>query len=308
MSNKINIIAQFADHGKRVDAFLAENLPDYTRSKLKNMIIKGEIMVNGKPIKPSKEVSENDDVEVSVLDAVYGDIIAEDVEFDVIYQDNDFAIINKPQGLIVHPTAALRTGTLVNGLMNKLDNLSGINGILRPGIVHRIDKDTSGLLVVAKNDFAHNHLALQIQEKTCKRSYLAINEGDFKKDSGRIETNIGRNPKDRKSMAVVRVGKVAITDYTVIERLGVACLIRFDLYTGRTHQIRVHSKYIGHPIIGDKVYGYLKQKFKLKGQLLHAEKLVLVHPTTGKEMEFHAPLPDYFTEVLESLRTTYYEE
>ena len=306
MSNKIKIIAQSEDDRKRLDAFLAENLADYTRSKLKNMIIKGEILLNGKVVKPSKEISENDEVEVSVLDAVEADIIAEDIEFDIIYQDNDFAIINKPQGLIVHPTSSLRTGTLVNGLMNKLENLSGINGVLRPGIVHRIDKDTSGLLVVAKNDMAHNNLAKQIQEKTCKRSYLAVCEGEFDKPHGRIETNIGRNPKDRKSMAVVRVGKVAITDYTVEEKLDWANLVRFDLHTGRTHQIRVHAKYIKHPIVGDKTYGHLKQKFKLKGQLLHAEKLELTHPTTGELMEFHAPLPSYFVEVLETLRNSLY--
>ncbi|MEG1520551.1 MAG: RluA family pseudouridine synthase, partial [Clostridia bacterium] len=234
------------------------------------------------------------------------DILPEDIDFDIVYEDDDLAVINKPQGLIVHPTNTMRTGTLVNGLMKRLNHLSGINGVLRPGIVHRIDKDTSGLLVVAKNDFAHNNLSKQIQEKTCKRSYLALNEGDLKNDSGRIETFIGRNPKDRKSMAVVKDGRLAITDYKVEERFGIATLTRFDLWTGRTHQIRVHSKYIGNPIVGDKVYGYQKQKFKLNGQLLHAEKLVLTQPTTNEVLEFHAPLPDYFENVLKILRESLY--
>lgn len=285
----------------RLDAFLAESLSDFTRSKIKKLIINGAVKINGKESKPSKVLSKDDLLEINIPDLVVADIEPEDVNFDIVYQDNDFAIINKPQGIIVHPTATLRSGTLVNGLMKKLDNLSGINGVLRPGIVHRIDKDTSGLLVVAKNDIAHNSLAKQIQEKTCHRSYLALNEGIISNDKGRIETEIGRNPKDRKSMAVVRVGKHAITDYIVERRFEKYTLTRFNLWTGRTHQIRVHSKYIGHPVVGDKTYGLRKQAFKLDGQLLHAERLELTHPTTGERMEFHAPLPKYFQNILNLL-------
>lgn len=306
MNDNLILTVQIEEEGLRIDTYLANSLSDFSRSKLKNMILSGDITLNGEIPKPSKVLSEGDEIVVRLQEPIYADILAEDIDFEIVYEDKDFAIINKPQGLIVHPTSSIRNGTLVNGLMKRLDNLSGINGVLRPGIVHRIDKDTSGLLVVAKNDFAHNDLSRQIQEKSCKRSYLALNEGDLKNDSGRIETYIGRNPKDRKSMAVVRDGKLAITDYTVEKRYGIATLTRFDLLTGRTHQIRVHSKYIGNPIIGDKVYGYVKQKFKLDGQLLHAEKLVLTHPTTHETMEFHAKLPEYFESVLKILDESLY--
>lgn len=306
MNDNLILTVQIEEEGLRIDTYLANSLSDFSRSKLKNMILSGDITLNGEIPKPSKVLSEGDEIVMKLQEPIYADILAEDIDFEIVYEDKDFAIINKPQGLIVHPTSSIRNGTLVNGLMKRLDNLSGINGVLRPGIVHRIDKDTSGLLVVAKNDFAHNDLSRQIQEKSCKRSYLALNEGDLKNDSGRIETYIGRNPKDRKSMAVVRDGKLAITDYTVEKRYGIATLTRFDLLTGRTHQIRVHSKYIGNPIIGDKVYGYVKQKFKLDGQLLHAEKLVLTHPTTHETMEFHAKLPEYFENVLKILYESLY--
>ncbi len=300
--SKIELTVQIEDEGNRLDAFLSDSLSDFSRSRIKKMIESGDVLLNGKQVKASKAVSVDDEVEVNVGEPVFADILPEDVDFDIVYQDDDFAIINKPQGLVVHPTATMRSGTLVNGLMKRLNNLSGINGVLRPGIVHRIDKDTSGLLVVAKNDFAHNSLAKQIQEKTCKRSYLAVNEGEIKTHTGHIETFIGRNPKDRKSMAVVRDGKIAITDYIVEEQFIGYTLTRFNLHTGRTHQIRVHSKHIGYPIVGDKVYGHRKQRFKLEGQLLHAERLTLTHPTTGVEMTFTSELPKYFQDVLQELR------
>ncbi|MDE6105419.1 MAG: RluA family pseudouridine synthase, partial [Clostridia bacterium] len=228
----------------------------------------------------------------------------ENIPIEIIYEDGDFAVVNKPQGMTVHMGNGNTEGTLVNALLYKLDALSGINGVIRPGIVHRIDKDTSGLLVVAKNDKAHLSLANQIAEKTCRRTYLALLEGNLKTDSGTVTTYIGRSPTDRVKMAVVPPdkGKLAITDYTVIKRYEGYTLCRFDLHTGRTHQIRVHAKHLGHPVVGDTVYGIKKQKFKLEGQLLHAFRLALVHPTTGREMTFEAPLPDYFTDVLSKLK------
>lgn len=305
MTDNSPIIINVEENGQRLDAYIAESLDLFSRSKVKTLIEKGDVTVNGKTLKSSYSVKDGDIIEIKAQELIPCEILPEnDVQFDIVYEDDDIAVINKPQGLIVHPTSSIRSGTLVNGLLARLDNLSGINGVLRPGIVHRIDKDTSGLLVVAKNDVAHQSLAEQIAKKEAKRSYLAINEGVIKDDSGEIETFIGRNPKDRKSMAVVNDGKIAITDFKVLERFKNNTFTRFDLKTGRTHQIRVHSKYIGHPIVGDKVYGYEKQRFKLNGQLLHAETLVLVHPRTGKTMVFHAELPKYFVDVLNTLRNT----
>ncbi len=298
MTDKKELIVDNSCANLRLDTFISNKLEDFSRSRIKDMIDRGLISLNGKIVKPSKTVSEGDVVCVEIEEIVVADILPEDVPFDIVYEDDFFAIIDKPQGIVVHPTASMRTGTLVNGLMKRLDNLSGINGVLRPGIVHRIDKDTSGLLVVAKSDFAHKDLALQIQEKTCKRSYVALCEGVFKKDKGHIQTKIGRNPKNRKTMAVTGNGKIAITDFTVMKRYNKFTLVRFDLQTGRTHQIRVHGKHMGHPIVGDTVYGYLKQKFDTKGQLLHAEKLELDHPKTKERMTFLSPIPTYFRQVL----------
>lgn len=305
MTENSPIIINVEENGQRLDAYIAESLDLYSRTKVKSLIDKGDVTVNGKNVKGAYSVKDGDIIEIKPQELIPCEILPEkDVDFEIIYQDDDIAVINKPQGLIVHPTSTLRSGTLVNGLLYRLDNLSGINGVLRPGIVHRIDKDTSGLLVVAKNDIAHKSLAEQIANKTARRSYLAINEGIIKDDCGEIETCIGRNPKDRKTMAVVKEGKIAITDYSVLERFKDNTFTRFDLKTGRTHQIRVHSKYMGHPIVGDKVYGYEKQRFKLNGQLLHAETLILTHPKTEKIMEFHADIPNYFLEVLKTLRNT----
>ena len=225
-----------------------------------------------------------------------------------MYQDSDLAVINKPQGMTVHAGAGQSDGTLVNALLASLDHLSGVGGVLRPGIVHRIDKDTSGLLVVAKNDKAHVSLSAQIAEKTCRRKYYALLEGCVKAEKGRIATDIGRSPADRVKMAVLPAGrgKNAITDYEIAARYGGDyTLCRFILQTGRTHQIRVHAKYMGHPVVGDPVYGYKKQKFSLNGQLLHAYSLSFKHPTTGEEMSFAAPIPPYFAELLEKLNKIY---
>ena len=222
---------------------------------------------------------------------------------DIVYQDEDVAVINKAQGVTVHAGNGTHGSTLVNALLYHLDSLSGINGVIRPGIVHRIDKDTSGLLVVAKNDAAHLSLSNQIKDKTCARIYYALVEGVVKTDEGEIETYIGRSDKNRTMMAVTDRGRKAITDYEVVKRYSAYTLMRFSLKTGRTHQIRVHCKYMGHPIVGDPVYGYKTQKFKLNGQLLHAAELAFNHPRTGERMTFTAPLPDYFEAVLKKLET-----
>lgn len=289
--------------GVRADVYLCEELEDKTRSAIKKLIEGGFVAVNGKPVKPSQEICVGDEISVTFPQAEECCAKPEDIPIEIIYQDADFAIVNKPQGMTVHMGNGNVDGTLVNALLYKLDSLSGINGIIRPGIVHRIDKDTSGLLVVAKNDRAHVNLSEQIANKTCHRTYLALLEGNLKTDCGTVTTYIGRSVQDRTKMAVVppEKGKLAITDYTVIKRYQGYTLCRFDLHTGRTHQIRVHAKHLGHPVVGDTVYGYKKQKFKLNGQLLHACKLVLTHPTTGERMTFEAPLPAYFTEVLAKL-------
>ncbi len=288
----------------RADVFLSENLDGYTRSAVKKLFESGLVKINGKPVKASQQVFCGAVAEVELPDPVEYSARPEDIPIDIVYEDEDIAVVNKPQGMTVHMGNGNADGTLVNALLFRLGNLSGINGVIRPGIVHRIDKDTSGLLVVAKNDAAHLSLSKQIEEKTCRRTYLALLEGTVKDDSGTVTTYIGRDPKDRIKMAVVEPekGKIAITDYTVLKRYEKGfTLCRFDLHTGRTHQIRVHAKFIGHPVVGDPVYGVKKQKFSLNGQLLHAWRLALTHPVTGKEMSFEAPLPDYFSDILTKL-------
>lgn len=288
----------------RADVFLSEKLEGYTRSSVKKLFESGNVEINGKKSKPSQQICVGDRVEAVLPDAVEYNAKPEDIPVEIIYEDNDIAVINKPQGMTVHAGNGNTEGTLVNALLFKLDSLSGINGVIRPGIVHRIDKDTSGLLVVAKNDRAHLSLSKQIEEKTCHRTYLALLEGILKDDSGTITTYIGRHPQDRIKMAVVspEKGKLAITDYTVLERYVQGyTLCRFDLQTGRTHQIRVHARYMEHPVVGDPVYGIKKQKFTLNGQLLHAWRLQLNHPVTEERMAFEAPLPDYFQTVLSKL-------
>lgn len=286
--------------GGRLDVFLQSELPHFSRSHIKNLIEKNCVFVNEKSVKSGYKLRENDVVKVIIKEPQKISTAEEDVPFDIVFEDDDVVVVNKPQGLVVHPCASTKSGTLVNGLLHRVKNLSGINGVLRPGIVHRLDKDTSGLLVVAKNDKAHVALQQQIKNKTAKRVYLAILEGNLKDDSGEIITKIARDKKDRKKMAVADVGREAVTDYRVLERLKNACLVEFSLKTGRTHQIRVHSKFLGHPVVGDKVYG--KEVKGLGGQLLHAVRLSFVHPTTLKEVTFEAPLPDYFEKYLEKLR------
>ena len=286
--------------GVRADVYLSEKL-NYTRSKVKKLIDDGCVFVNGAKIKSSDKLPEGALVTVDEPDPKPLGLTPVNLPIDIVYQDKDIAVINKPQGLTVHDGNGVKGYTLVNLLLANLDSLSGINGVIRPGIVHRIDKDTSGLLVVAKNDAAHVSLAAQIQNKTCKRTYIALLEGVLKQDDGRIETHIERSQKNRTMMTVSDKGRLAITEFKVLKRYDNYTLCEFNLKTGRTHQIRVHSKYIGHPIVGDPVYGYKNQKFSLNGQLLHAVKLELTHPVTGERMTFTAPLPDYFLNVLSKL-------
>lgn len=289
----------------RADVFLSENLTGYTRSAVKKLFSGGYVSINGKSAKPSQAVSAGDVVKATLPDAEEYSAKPENIPLDIIYEDGDVAVVNKPQGMTVHAGNGNTEGTLVNALLYRLDSLSGINGVLRPGIVHRIDKDTSGLLVVAKNDKAHLSLSKQIEEKTCHRTYLALLEGVVKRDGGTVTTYIGRDPSDRIKMAVVspEKGKLAITDYTVLKRYKENfTLCRFDLHTGRTHQIRVHARHLGYPVVGDPVYGIKKQRFSLNGQLLHAWRLQFTHPATGEEMCFEAPLPDYFKSVLSKLK------
>ncbi len=290
---------------KRLDLFLSEQTEELSRSRLKKLIEEGQVSVNGTPVtKAGESVKAGDSVTLMIPEAVEYAVKAEDIPIDVVYQDGDFAIVNKPKGMTVHIGNGVTSGTLVNALLFALDKLSGVGGVLRPGIVHRIDKDTTGLLVVAKNDKAHCSLAKQIAEKTCKRTYYALLEGNVKEERGRIETDIGRHPTERLKMAVLPDGrgKRAVTDFEVVTRFGGEfTLCKFDLQTGRTHQIRVHAKHIGHPVAGDPVYGFKKQKIKADGQLLHAYRLELTHPSNGERMVFTAPLPPSFAEILQKL-------
>ena len=290
---------------KRLDVFLSEQMEDVTRSRIKKLIEDGNVWLCGKQTKKAgAEVKLGDEAVIEIPDAVEYVVQAENIPIDIVYEDKDFAVVNKPQGMVVHVGNGVESGTLVNALLHALGELSGIGGVLRPGIVHRIDKDTTGLLVVAKNDKAHVSLASQIAQKTCHRTYYALLEGNLKADSGRVVTDIGRHPTERLKMAVLPDGrgKLAITDFEVVARFGGEfTLCKFDLQTGRTHQIRVHAKHLGHPLAGDPVYGYKKQKIKADGQLLHAQRLELTHPTTGARMVFHAPLPEPFKEILQKL-------
>ena len=294
---------------KRLDVFLSDQTEDFSRSRLKKLIEDGQVSVNGVAVKKAgAEIKRGDSVTVQIPDAAEYSVKPENIPVDIVYEDKDFAVVNKAKGMTVHVGNGNESGTLVNALLYALDSLSGIGGVLRPGIVHRIDKDTTGLLVVAKNDKAHVSLASQIAEKTCHRTYYALLEGNLKESRGRVVTDIGRHPTERLKMAVLPEGKgkIAITDFETVAHFGGDfTLCKFDLQTGRTHQIRVHAKHLGHPVAGDPVYGYKKQKIKADGQLLHAKRLELTHPTTGERMEFNAPLPPAFQEILDKLCKQY---
>lgn len=287
--------------GTRLDVFVAEKA-ECTRSHAKNLIEEGNVTVNGIKAAKSGALLKAGDVVVIVNPAPKElDLSPQDIPIEIVWQDEDFAVVNKPQGMVVHPAPGAYDNTLVNALLFKLSSLSGINGVARPGIVHRLDKGTSGLLVVAKNDFAHISLQKQIAEKSAKRYYYALVDGVVQKDSGEIRNFLARSTADRKKYAVAKDGRLAITLYKVVKRYSVYTLMEYELKTGRTHQIRVHSRYIGHPVVGDRTYGG-SDAFGLNGQLLHAYKLVLTHPRTGEEMTFTAPLPDYFQSVLDKLK------
>lgn len=292
------------DVNKRVDVFLNEEMEDISRSALQKNIEKGNITVNGEKISKNYKLRIGDIVEAELPPPENIYIVPEDIPLDIMYEDDDLIVINKPQNMVVHPAPGHYTGTLVNALMFRCgDNLSGINGVLRPGIVHRIDKDTSGVLVIAKSDLAHKGLSEQLAEHSMKRVYNAIVYNSFSEESGTVDRNIDRSKNDRKKMAVVmQGGRNAVTHYKVIEKLGKYTWVELQLETGRTHQIRVHMSYIGHPLLGDPVYGPKKCPFNLNGQVLHAKVLGFIHPRTGEYMEFNSELPDYFSSLIERLK------
>ncbi len=294
---------------KRLDVFLSENVGNASRSFLQKLIREEQVFVNGKPRKANYKVSEGDEIELDIPEPEPVDIEAENIPLDILYEDHDLLVVNKPKGMVVHPCPGHYSGTLVNALMYHCrDDLSGINGELRPGIVHRIDMNTTGSLLVCKTDHAHQVLAEQLKEHSITRRYRAIVHGNIKEDSGTVNAPIGRHRTDRKKMAVDRErGREAVTHYQVLERFGNYTYIECRLETGRTHQIRVHMTSIGHPLLGDDVYGPAKGPFRLfgedlQGQTLHAMVLGFIHPETNSYMEFTAPLPDYFDKLLEGLR------
>ncbi|HFI0270588.1 TPA: RluA family pseudouridine synthase [Streptococcus suis] len=286
--------------GVRLDKALSE-LTELSRSVANDQIKAGQVLVNGQVKKAKYTVQEGDIITYQVPEIEEIDYVAEDIPLDIVYQDEDVAVVNKPQGMVVHPSAGHTSGTLVNALLYHVKDLSGINGVLRPGIVHRIDKDTSGLLMIAKNDDAHTKLAAELKDKKSLRKYWAIVHGNLPNDRGVIEAPIGRSEKDRKKQAVTAKGKEAVTRFQVLERFGDYTLVELTLETGRTHQIRVHMAYIGHPVAGDEVYGPRKT-LKGHGQFLHARTLGFTHPRTGEVVDFTAEAPAIFQDTLEYLR------
>lgn len=297
----LQYIVQEEDAGERLDKIISEKFEEFSRSQIKKMIEAEAIFVNKQIEKPSYQVKWGDFITIHVEDPIPLAVLPEAIPLDIYYEDQDVIVVNKPKGMVVHPANGHYTGTLVNAILAHCTDLSGINGVIRPGIVHRIDKDTSGLLVIAKNDQAHISLAQQFKEKSTLREYYALCHGHIKVDQGTIDAPINRDTKDRQKMAVVAGGRNAITHFEVIERLGNFTFIRCRLETGRTHQIRVHMSYIGYPLVGDEKYGP-KKVVGDRGQFLHAAKLGFQHPRTGEFLEFSAPLPEYFEKFLNDLR------
>ncbi|MDP4159041.1 MAG: RluA family pseudouridine synthase [Bacillota bacterium] len=292
------------NEGIRLDVGVTDVLGK-SRSFVQDLIGQECVKVNGVPKKANYRVRQGDKIEVEIPNPVESTAEPENIPIEVLYEDEDVLVVNKPQGMVVHPAPGAWTGTLVNALLFYCDNLSGINGVLRPGIVHRIDKDTSGILVVAKNDLAHQRLAAQLKEHTMARRYLALVNGVVSEPSGTVDAPIGRDPSDRKRMAVVtHHSKRAVTHYTVLERFGESTYLEVRLETGRTHQIRVHMAYVKHPVLGDPLYGPKKNRFGLNGQMLHAARLGFEHPRNGKWMEFNAPVPDLFADLIKRLKNT----
>ena len=295
--------------GERIDRYLSEEMEDRSRSYIQKLIKDQYVIVNQKPVKANYRLSLGDMVEITLPEAKEPDIIPENIPLDILYEDQDIIIVNKPKQMVVHPAPGHYSGTLVNALMYHCgQELSGINGTMRPGIVHRIDMDTTGSLIVCKNDMAHQSLSDQLKVHSIKRVYVAIVHGNIKEDNGTVNFPIGRHPTERKKMSIhTKNGRNAITHYKVLERFGEYTYIQCALETGRTHQIRVHLASIGHPLVGDQVYGTRKCPFpKLQGQTLHAKTLGIIHPRTGEYLEINAPLPDYFIELLDRLRNIYH--
>ena len=293
--------------GERLDVFLTEQNQDFSRSHVQKLIADGKVMVNGQQRKANFKLTAGDEITLEIPKAVEAEILSEDIPLDILYEDKDIIVINKARGMVVHPAAGVFSGTLVNALMHHCTDLSGINGELRPGIVHRLDKDTSGVMVAAKSDKAHLSLAQQIKDKTAHRIYQAIVYGNIKEEAGIIKGDIGRHPVDRKKMAIVQDGKSAVTHFKVLERFGEYTLVECALETGRTHQIRVHMTHIGHPLVGDPKYGTngkRKDNFSIQGQALHSMSLELDHPVTGERMTFNTELPEDMQKILRYLRNT----
>ena len=301
MIHEIDVLE--SQSGIRIDKFLSDELPEMSRSYIQKLIKEDQVTVNGKIVKANYKLSADDFVVVCQPELKEPDILAEDIPLDILYEDEDFLVINKPKGMVVHPSAGHYSGTLVNALMYYCkDDLSGINGVMRPGIVHRIDMDTTGSLLVCKNDFSHQHIAQQLKEHSIRRVYHAIVHGVIEEEEGTVDAPIGRHPIERKKMSIkYKNGKEAVTHYKVIQRFKNYTYIQCQLETGRTHQIRVHMASIKHPLLGDQVYGPQKNPFKLQGQTLHAKIIGITHPRTNKYIEADAPLPEYFQKLLKKL-------
>lgn len=299
--DNIFIVDESTDH-IRIDKYLNELLPDQSRSYIQKLLKDGHILVNNSIIKPNYKVKADDRIQIDIPEPIEANIEAENIPLDIIYEDNDVLIVNKPKEMVVHPAPGNYSGTLVNALMHHCkDSLSNINGVLRPGIVHRIDKNTTGCLIVCKNDQSHNFVADQLSEHSINRIYVGIVCGVLKDDEGTIDAPIGRNKRDRKLMSVNEDGKRAITHYKVLKRFRDHTLVQFKLETGRTHQIRVHMAHINHPLLGDDQYGRQKCKFNLTGQCLHAKTIGFIHPSTKEYVEFEVDEPEYFKHLLDIL-------
>ncbi|MBC5713236.1 RluA family pseudouridine synthase [Roseburia sp. BX1005] len=305
MEEQYTLVTETGINGIRLDKYLSDRLPDaITRSFLQKLIKEEQVTVDGKLQKANYKLKPEQTIQITIPPAEETAILPEDIPLDILYEDNDLLIVNKPKDMVVHPSAGHYTGTLVNAIMfHCKESLSGINGEIRPGIVHRIDKDTTGSLIICKNDESHLKIAEQIKEHSVKRIYRGIVSGTLKESEGTVEGNIGRHPIDRKKMALVtKGGKPAITHYRVLEQFKNAAYMEFRLETGRTHQIRVHMASIGHPLLGDTVYGNAKNPYKLNGQTLHAMTIGFIHPTTGEYLEVSAPIPEYFNALIKKLR------
>ncbi|SKA01824.1 RluA family pseudouridine synthase [Anaerorhabdus furcosa] len=300
---RINYLIDETEEGGRLDKILSEKSEDFSRARIQQLLDQGLILVNDEIKKNNYKVKRGDEITIDIPEVKELEAFPQDLNLDILYEDEDIIVVNKPKGMVVHPGAGNPDHTLVNGLLFHCKDLSGINGVLRPGIVHRIDKDTTGCIVACKNDKAHEAISKQLSNKTCSRDYIAIVHGELPHEYGTIDAPIGRDSKDRQKMTVTdKNGRDAVTHFKVEERFKGFTLVSFKLETGRTHQIRVHMQYIGYPIVGDPKYAFRNTRTDTEGQVLHAEALTLVHPTTNETMTFKAPLPDYFKALIEEMR------